>query len=149
MTIRVVKATLAESAEHAKQAASVKTAQELLTVQTAAVQPLAEKMLAYSRHVYEIASEAQAELGKVAEWQAATHSQRMQAFVDAVSKSAPVGSESVVALVRSAITAANTAYDSVQQATRHATELAEQSFHAASKATAQAAAQTRKTATVA
>ena len=149
LNLQVVKATLAENVEHAKKALSAKDAQELLSVQTAAVQPLAEteKVLAYSRHLYEIASDTQSEFSKAAELQIAENSRKLQALVDNVSKNAPAGSESAVALVKSALSAANNAYDSVQKATKQAVELAESNFHAAanaaSKATAQASAQAR------
>ena len=43
---------------------SVKDAQELVALQTAAVQPLAEKAAAYGRHVYDITSAASAEFTK-------------------------------------------------------------------------------------
>ena len=46
LNLQVVKATLAENVEHSKKALSAKDAQELLAVHTAAVQPLAEKVLA-------------------------------------------------------------------------------------------------------
>ena len=147
LNLQVVKATLAENVEHAKKALTAKDAQELLSVQTAAVQPLAEKVLAYSRHLYEIASDTQTEFSKAAEAQIAENSRKLQALVDNVSKNAPAGSESAVALVKSALSAANNAYDSVQKATKQAVELAESNFHAAanaaSKATAQASAQAR------
>lgn len=145
--LQVVKATLAENVEHSKKALSAKDAQELLAVHTAAVQPLAEKVLAYNRHLYEIFSDTQTEFGKVAETQIAENGRKLQALIDNVSKNAPAGSESAVALVKSALSAANNAYDSVQKATKQAVELAESNFHAAanaaSKATAQAAAQAR------
>ncbi|MHA6823833.1 phasin family protein [Ralstonia pseudosolanacearum] len=147
LNLQVVKATLAENVEHSKKALSAKDAQELLAVHTAAVQPLAEKVLAYNRHLYEIFSDTQTEFGKVAETQIAEGSRKLQALIDNVSKNAPAGSESAVALVKSALSAANNAYDSVQKATKQAVELAESNFHAAanaaSKATAQAAAQAR------
>ena len=66
---------------------------------------------------------------------------KLQALVDNVSKNAPAGSESAVALVKSALSAANNAYDSVQKATKQAVELAESNFHAAANAASKATAQ--------
>jgi phasin family protein len=147
LNLQVVKATLAENVEHAKKTLAAKDAQELLTAQAGLLQPAAEKALAYSRHLYEIFSDTQTEFGKVAESQIAENSRKLAALVDNVSKNAPAGSESAVALVKSALSAANNAYDSVQKATTQAVELAESNFHAAanaaSKATAQASAQAR------
>jgi phasin family protein len=147
LNLQVVKATLAENVEHAKKTLAAKDAQERLTAQAGLLQPAAEKALAYSRHLYEIFSDTQTEFGKVAESQIAENSRKLAALVDNVSKNAPAGSESAVALVKSALSAANNAYDSVQKATKQAVELAESNFHAAanaaSKATAQASAQAR------
>ena len=54
LNLAASKAALNESAQHAHALLSVKDAQELVALQTAAVQPLAEKAAAYSRHVYDI-----------------------------------------------------------------------------------------------
>ncbi len=70
------------------------------------MQPVAEKTLAYSRHLYEIASETQSEFTKVAEAQLAEGTKNVQALVENFAKNAPAGSESTVAIVKSAISAA-------------------------------------------
>ena len=147
LNLQVVKASFAENVDTAKKVLAVKDAQELMAVQAALIQPVAEKALAYTRHLYEIASDTGSEFNKVAESQIAESSQRVQSLVDNIARNAPAGSESAVALAKSAISAANNAYDSVQKATKQAVELAESNFHAAanaaSKATAQASAQAR------
>ncbi len=147
LNMQVVKASFAENIDAAKKVLSVKDAQELLAVQAGMVQPVAEKALAYSRHLYEIASDTSAEFSKVAESQIAEASQNVQALVENLAKNAPAGSETAVALAKSAMSAANNAYDSVQKATKQAVEIAESNFqaaaNAASKATQQATAQAR------
>ena len=57
------------------------------------------------------------------------------ASIDAMAKSAPAGSEGVVTLMKSAVSAANTAFDQVQKATKQAVEAAEANLTAATKAT--------------
>ncbi|NOV24120.1 phasin family protein [Cupriavidus necator] len=151
LNLQVVKTTFAENVENAKKALSAKDAQELLALQAAAVQPVAEKTLAYTRHLYEIASETQSEFAKVAEAQLAEGSKNVQALVENFAKNAPAGSESTVAIVNSAISAANNAYESVQKATKQAVEMAETNFQAAASAATKAAQQasaTARTATV-
>src|SRR5450830_516808 len=88
------KAALAESAEHAKAVLSVKDAQELIALQSAVLQPLAEKTAAYSRHLYEIATGSTAELSKSLEGQAADAQKKFMGLVDTAAKNAPAGSES-------------------------------------------------------
>ena len=71
LNLTASKAAMSESAEYAKAVLSVKDAQELLTLQSGLMQPLAEKTAAYSRHLYDIASGSGAEFGKAVEEQAA------------------------------------------------------------------------------
>ncbi|RDK11099.1 TIGR01841 family phasin PhaP1 [Cupriavidus lacunae] len=146
LNLQVVKTTFAESVDNAKKALSAKDAQELLAIQAAAVQPVAEKTLAYTRHLYEIASETQSEFTKVAEAQLAEGTKKVQALVENFAKNAPAGSESTVAIVKSAISAANNAYESVQKATKQAVEIAETNFQAAATAATKAAQQASATA---
>ncbi|MDF3833153.1 TIGR01841 family phasin PhaP1 [Cupriavidus basilensis] len=146
LNLQVVKATFAENVDNAKKALSAKDAQELLAIQASLVQPIAEKALAYSRHVYEITSETQSEFTKVAEAQLADNSKKVQALVENLAKNAPAGSESTVAIVKSAISAANNAYESVQKATKQAVEIAESNFQAAASAATKAAQQASATA---
>ncbi|MEC3765399.1 MULTISPECIES: TIGR01841 family phasin PhaP1 [Cupriavidus] len=146
LNLQVVKTSFAEGVDNAKKALSAKDAQELLAIQAAAVQPVAEKTLAYTRHLYEIASETQSEFAKVAEAQLAEGSKNVQALVENFAKNAPAGSESTVAIVKSAISAANNAYESVQKATKQAVEIAETNFQAAATAATKAAQQASATA---
>lgn len=69
LNLQVVKSTLAEGQENAQRLLSVKDAQELIALQASLSQPVAEKVLSYGRHLYEIASSTQAEFAKVAEAQ--------------------------------------------------------------------------------
>jgi len=146
LNLQVVKTTFAENVDNAKRALSAKDAQELLSLQASLVQPVAEKTLAYTRHLYEIASETQSEFAKVAEAQLAEGSKKVQDLVDNFAKNAPAGSESTVAIVKSAISAANNAYESVQKATKQAVEMAETNFQAAATAATKAAQQASTTA---
>ncbi len=129
LNLQVAKATLAETAENAQAALTVKDAQELIALQTSLLQPSAEKAAAYSRHLYDIATATTSEVTKAAEVQLADLQKSFASTVDAALKSAPAGSENAVTLVKSAITAANNAYEGVQKAAKQATEMAEANFN--------------------
>jgi len=137
------KAALSEVADHTQSVLSVKDAQELLALQQSLLQPLAEKTAAYSRHLYDIATATGAEFTKAAEGQAADAQKKFAGLVDSAAKNAPAGSESVVAMMKSSVAAANNALESVQKAVKQATEVAEANFNAvastATNATKQAA----------
>ncbi|MEA3120537.1 MAG: hypothetical protein QOH33_69 [Paraburkholderia sp.] len=141
LNLQVVKSTLAESQENAQRALSVKDAQELLAMQANVTQPMAEKVLSYGRHLYEIASATQAEFARVAEAQYEEQNRKVQAFVENIGKNAPAGSETAVAVMKSAISAANTTYETVHKATKQAVEIAESNFNAAATAATKAAQQ--------
>ena len=142
LNLQATKSIFAETQETTQKALSGKDPQDLAKLQNALAQPAAEKAQAYSRHVYEILTGTQAEFLKVAEAQFAEYSQSTQSFIDNLTKNAPAGAETAVALLKSTITAANTTYDTVHQATKQAVELAESSFDAATTAASKAAKET-------
>ena len=123
------KAAMAEVGDHAKALLSVKDAQELMALQSSMFQPLAEKTAAYSRHLYDIASSSTAEFTKTVEGQAADIQKKITGLVDAAAKNAPAGSETAVAMFKSAVSAANNALESVQKAVKQATDVAETNFN--------------------
>ena len=130
LNLTATKAALSESAQSTKAALSVKDAQELMALQANMFQPLAEKTAAYSRHLYDIATSTGAEFTKNAEAQAAEAQKKFSGLVDSAAKNAPAGSESVVAIMKSSVAAANNALESVQKAVKQATEVAEANFNA-------------------
>ncbi len=133
------KAAMTEAAGTAQAMLSVKDAQELMAMQAGMLQPLAEKTASYSRHLYDIASGTGAEFGKAMEAQATEAQQKFMAVVDNATKNAPAGSESAVAVFKSAIAAGNNAMESVQKAMKQASEVAEANFTAVSKSAMNAA----------
>ena len=143
LNLQVAKAAMGEVADNTKAALSVKDAQELMALQAGLLQPVAEKAAAYSRHLYDIAASTGAEVTKVAEATTADAQKKFMSMVDTAVKNAPAGSENVVALVKSAVAAANNAFDGVQKATKQATDVAEANFQAIS-ATAVKASQAGK-----
>ncbi|MEY2804342.1 MAG: hypothetical protein RL657_1678 [Pseudomonadota bacterium] len=124
------KAALNESAAHAQALLKVKDVQELLALQTEALQPVGEKVSSYSRHVYDITAATQAEFTKAVEAQLADAQKAVLNLVDTAAKNAPAGSESAVALIKTAVSASNNAYESVQKVVKQATQAAEANMQA-------------------
>ncbi|WP_296447751.1 phasin family protein [Rhodoferax sp. UBA5149] len=139
LNLTASKAALAETGEHAKAMLSVKDAQELMALQSSLLQPLAEKTAAYSRHLYDIASSSTAELSKTFEGQTAEAQKKFMGLVDTAAKNAPAGSETAVAVMKSAVVAANNALESVQKAVKQATDAAESNFNAVAASAVDAA----------
>ena len=130
LNVTASRAALAEAAGTTQAMLSVKDAQELLALQAGLFQPLAEKTAAYSRHLYDIASGTGAEFGKTFEAQLADTQKKFLAVVDNASKNAPAGSETAVAVFKSAVAAGNNALESVQKAVKQAADVAEANFNA-------------------
>ncbi len=129
LNMQATKAALAETANHAQAVMGAKDAQEFMALQAGMVQPLAEKTAAYSRHLYDIASAAGADLGKTFEGQAAEAQQKLAGMMDSATKNAPAGSETTVAVMKSAVAAANNAFESMQKAVKQASDMAEANFN--------------------
>jgi phasin family protein len=130
LNLTASKAALSEVSNHTQAVLSVKDAQELLALQSGLFQPLTEKTAAYSRHLYDIATGSSAEFNKAVEVQAAEAQKKFLSLVDNAAKNAPAGSETAVAVMQSAVAAANNALESVQKAVKQATEVAEANYNA-------------------
>ena len=120
LNIEATRSAIGDAAETAQAALSVKDAQELFALQASLLQPAAEKVAAYGRQVYEIAASTGAEVNRVTEATAADAQAKFMAVVDNAVHNAPAGTENAVALVKSAVAAANNAFESVQKASKQA-----------------------------
>ncbi|MGF6756765.1 phasin family protein [Paraburkholderia sp. GAS42] len=136
LNAQAVKSTLAESQEILAKAFATKDPQELFALQASLVQPAAEKVQSYWRHVYEIISSTQAEFASTAEAQFKQQQHDAQTFVDSPAKNAPAGSEAVLSAWKSALAtaseAASSAYRAAQEATKQVVDIAENNVNAAS-----------------
>jgi phasin family protein len=125
LNMHIAKASLSDSMQSAKKALEIKDVQQLLAHQAEAVQPMAEKMMAYSRHLYELANDTQAGFSKTAEKEMQASQKKMNAMVEDWSKNAPAGSEAAVAAMKQSIASANTIYENSQKAMKQALDVAQ------------------------
>lgn len=125
LNLAAAKALVTESIEHAKSVLSAKDLQEAIALQTRLVAPMAEKSVAYGRHVYGIAVETGAEYTKTAETKAAEVQKAVHQVFENVAKNAPAGSESAVAVLKSALASSQSAIESAQSSAKKALAMAE------------------------
>jgi phasin family protein len=125
LNMHIAKQSLGESMSSAKKALEIKDVQQLLAHQAETVQPMAEKIMAYSRHLYELAHETQASFTKSAEQEFQAGQKKIAALVEDWTKNAPVGSDAAVNAMKQAIASANNVFETSQKAVKHAVELAE------------------------
>ena len=99
LNLNTARAVLEDTVASAKALLAAKDVQELFALQSSLAQPVVEKAVAYSRSVYEIASQTQEEVSKVFEAQVAEANKTFAAALDKAAKSAPAGSDVAVAAV--------------------------------------------------
>ena len=124
LNLKTAKEALDESMRSAKALSEAKNVQDIVALQSTAAQPGIDKAIAYSRSLYEVASQAQTELNKLVEAQMAQVNEEFMAALDKAAKSAPAGSEPAFAAFKSAMAMANTAYDTFSKVARQAAETA-------------------------
>ena|ERR1035438_6131 len=125
LNFNATKTAFEDSLSQAKAVLSVKDAQELMKLTAASAQPTMEKAIAYSRSVYELATQTQAEMTQLSEAQATEISKTVVSLLDKLTTNAPAGSNFGVAAVKSAMSAANSAYDSFTKVVKQATNMAD------------------------
>jgi phasin family protein len=131
LNFNTTKAAFEDSISQVKGFLSVKDPQAYLSLSAASAQPAIEKVIAYSRSLYEVANQTKAEVSKLIETQAAEANKTVATLLDKASKNAPAGSDIGVAAVKSALAAANSAYDSFTKVVKQATDIAEANVSAA------------------
>ena len=139
LQMKVAKNAMSQGAENMKALAGAKDVQELVKVQSSFAMPTLEAAVSYANAVYGIASETANAFAKMAESQISASNAKFHSAVEEFSKSAPAGSESGVALVKSALTAANAAYETASKAAKQAVAAVEQNVQSATKASMKAA----------
>jgi phasin family protein len=138
LNLNTARTLLEDSVNTAKTLLAAKDVQELVTMQAALAQPAMEKAVAYSRSVYEIATQTQDEFSKIFDSQYIEINKNVTSALDKAVKNAPAGSDVAVAAVKSAIAAANSAYETMNKAAKQVAEMTEANVAAATSATVKA-----------
>jgi phasin family protein len=106
--------TVEEAASHAQSLAGAKDVHEVIAINSAALEPVMKRAYAYSRTAYQTAAEANSEVKKAVEKQAAELNRATLAALEEAFKYAPAGSEAMVENVRNAVSAAQAAYGNIE-----------------------------------
>ena len=139
LNLTAVKATLAQGIENAQAVAAAKDVQEFMALRAKLAESGVQTALAYSRTLYELASEAQAEYSAVSEEVWSGYTKGVAQWVDTAAKSAPAGSDVAVNAFKSTVAATTAAFDQFQRATKQVVNLADANIRAAAASTVKAA----------
>jgi phasin family protein len=131
--LKAAKTALADSVDGAKTLATVKDLQQFADVKDTVAQPAFEKAAEYVKSVYDVASETQAEFGKLIEQQFAAFNKQMVVALDKMAESAPAGSEVGISALKSALVTGNAAYENLSKAAKQFNETAKTNLEAAAK----------------
>jgi phasin family protein len=131
LNANAVKSVFEDSIANARALAGAKDAQEIVSLQSTFAQPAFEKAIAYSKSVYEVANQTNAEFSKAAERRVAEWNENFVSLLDKAAKNAPAGSDVAVSAVKQMLAAANSAYDNFTKVAKQATEIAEANVAAA------------------
>lgn len=137
LQLNAARSSLQETSEKFKALMSVKDAQEMVSIHKDAT-PSAEQALAYSRTVYDIASQTSSEVQRLIDAQISDANKKLVDALDEFARNAPAGSEGIVAMMKSSLTAANSAYETANKAARQVVEMAERNMNAAAEVGIQA-----------
>lgn len=134
LQLNAARTSLQETAEKFKALMSVKDAQEMVNLNKDMATPNTEQALDYSRRIYDIATQTSSEVQRLVDAQIADANKKLIDALDEFAKTAPAGSEAVIAMMKSSLTAANSAYETANKAARQVVEMAERNMKAASEA---------------
>ena len=141
-----IKSAFEDSVANVRALAGANDVQEFVKLQGSFAQPAYEKAIAYSKGMYEVATQANATFVKVAERRVAEWNEGVVAFLDQALKNIPGASDAVLPALKQVIAAGNSAYENLSKATKQATEMAEANVAAASESVKGFVAKTRKAA---
>lgn len=133
LNANAVKAAFEDSIANARALAGAKDTQELVSLQGTFAQPTIEKAIAYSKSVYEVATQTNTDLTKATERRVTEWNENLVSMLDKAAKNAPAGSDVAVSAVKQMLAAANSAYDNFNKVAKQATEIAEANVAAASE----------------
>ncbi len=131
--LKAVKSALADGVDGAKTLATVKDLQQFADVKDSVAQPAFEKATDYMKSMYDVATETQAEFGKLIEQQFAAFNKQVVVALDKFAETAPAGSEAGISALKSAIVTSNAAYENLSKAAKQLNETAKTNLEAAAK----------------
>jgi phasin family protein len=118
-----VKAALERGVQSAGVVGGINDVKEFAAVSTKLAEANVRQALGYTRGLYEIASQGQAEFSALANNAWAGYTNSITAWVETVAKNAPAGSEIAVKALKSTVAATNAAYEQFSKATEQIVSL--------------------------
>ena len=113
LNLQTAHSILEDSAANAKALMGAKDVQETLAIEARLTQPAVEKAFAYSKSLYEISAQSQAELSDLLREQFNDFQRSSSRLLEQAFKTAPIGSEDAFASIQKAFTSAYSAFQNM------------------------------------
>ncbi len=131
LNLNAAKAAFAQGVENASAVAAIKDPQDLAALPTKYAEASVQSVVGYSRSLYEISSQVQAQFSAIAEEALAGYTKGLASWVEKASQSAPAGSEAAINAMKSTVAATSAALDQFQKASKQVVSFADASVRAA------------------
>lgn len=128
------------SASGAQQLMEIKDPSQLTSVAGSMAQPNVDKLLEYSRGLYDLAANMQREITSVMEQQYSTMTQQATGLVGKGGVATPIAGDVFGAAMKQMMNASSTAFENISQMAKQMTDIVDTNVKAASSATARATA---------
>ncbi len=135
LNLEASKEAFAEATKTAKTLVEVKDVQDLMGLRSKFAEGGVEKMMEYSRTVYEVAQHTQSQLSAMVESHTSEMNKTVAATIEKAVKSAPAGADVAIAAVKSTVAATAAAVDSLTKAAKQVSTFADASMKATGEAT--------------
>ncbi|MFZ2268575.1 MAG: phasin family protein [Azonexus sp.] len=120
---------------NAQQLMAAKDASEIAKLNSAQAQPGVEKLVDYSRSVYDLVAQMQKDITTVVEAQYSTFTKNASSAVEKATASAPVGGDVFAATMKSMLGASTKAFDNMTSMAKQLSDMAEANIQVAAKTT--------------
>lgn len=128
LNVEAIKVGFDVTARNAKAITSVKDVDSLNALRANATETSLEFAMGYSKNFYQAAANAQAQYSALVEERVNLFQKSMGDTIDKVAKSAPAGSDVLLAAMKNGLAASAAATDSFSKATKQATQFADTAF---------------------
>ena len=125
LQLEFARTALEQATKSAREIAKAKDVQEILAVRTRNAETAVERLMGYSRSLYEISSEAQTQFSRLAEARRTNFQATVSENVEKAAKSTPAGGDVAAAAIKSSLAATTAAFDSFNKAARNVASLAD------------------------
>ena len=134
--LEYARGAIAQATLNARAVSQAKDLTELAQLRSRIAENALENLMGYSRSLYEVGAEAQAELSRLAEERMTSFQTAMAETVDQAAKSAPAGGDVAAAALKNTLAATTAAFDSFTKAAKHVSSFTDATVRSAGTAKA-------------